>query len=156
MVCADGDDRRLIRSVLTMSEAAQARRVARYSTGPRTNAGHPFNLDSGDEPRRRVIAWREHHVRPEILLGEWAEDVRRPALRDRGAAMHDEIGREPARVYRTRKHRQCHPVVSTDVLHLAALGLVPNNDLVTVDSDPHEADLWPPIRVNGHQVDQRS
>jgi hypothetical protein len=40
-------------------------------------------------------------------------------------------------------------------MHLAALGLVANDDLVTVDSDPHEADLWPPVRVNGHEVDQR-
>ena len=92
---------------------------------------------------------------PRYFFASGRRDVRRPALRDRGAAMHDEIGLEPAWVYRTRKHRQCHPVVSTDVMHLAALGLVANDDLVTVDSDPHEADLWPPVRVNGHEVDQR-
>jgi hypothetical protein len=54
------------------------------------------------------------------------------------------------------KHRECHPVVTPNVVHLSPFSEVTHHDLVVLQANPYKTYLWPTVRIDGRQMDQGS
>src|SRR5436305_2906471 len=118
--------------------------VAR-SASPGTHAADPLDGDVGDVAGRRIIHRRELDLRSEIHARQGLEQFRRAALGDARTTVDDYVLVEADLVASPGFDRQHDPGIPANVAELAVLRQMARHDLVTIEADPHDRDLRPPV-----------
>src|ERR671918_1208691 len=109
--------------------------------GPGADTADPFRSDVDDVAGWRVGEGRELHAPAEVGRRQPLEQLGTTALAEPGGAVHDEVVIQAGVATALGLDRQHHPGVACDVVELAPLAEVRAHDLVTLQPDPHGAEL---------------
>jgi hypothetical protein len=123
---------------------------------PWPDATDAVNGDVSDITGRRVVHRRKLHIGPEISTSKLLKQLRCTALGDASTAVDDDVFIKSNLVARTGLNGQRDAWVTANVSDLPVLGQVRRDDLVAIQSDPDNRDLRPSVRLERHQVRQRS
>ncbi len=121
---------------------------------PRPNAVDLVNSNPGHVSRRRIIHRRELDPRPHIDLSQFLQQFGRPTFLDARRAVKHCIFCETHGAFRLRLEGDHHSWVSFNISHLAVPRQMSGNDLVSVNSNPHQSHVGAAITIQGDQMGQ--
>lgn len=143
-----------------MNRALSLDAVGLYSIGMgellnRLPTGRPADMlgpNAQDHPRRVVCAGREPHIGPEVDASEPLQQLCCAALGHPAGATHYQVLAEAHGVHDPGFKRQRDAVIASDVTQFLPVVQVSADDLVTVEPDPHDAQLGAAITVERDQM----
>ena len=128
-----------------------------YSCEPWTLTGDALRSNAHDETRRRIGRWRKSCARTDVHLSQLVQQLGSATFGDSSSTMHYQIVMHPNSIRGWRLELDDDAGVASHIPQLLLpAAQMRSDELVTVDTDPNDGDVWAPISIHGHQMTQRT